>query len=147
MSKLHLGLSMRGIGYHPSGWRDTHVQLDGVIDIAHSIKMAQIAEKGLFDFVFLADQSALNFNDEPKGAFGRNQEGAGEFEPITLLAALSQVTTHIGLIATASTTFHQPYQLARQFLSLDHLSGGRAGWNVVTSSRNAEAQKDRRAHV
>ena len=140
MSKLHLGLSMRGIGYHPSGWRDPHVQLDGAIDIAHSIKVAQIAEKGMFDFVFLADQSALNFNDEPKGAFGRNQEGAGEFEPITLLAALSQVTTHIGLIATASTTFHQPYQLARQFLSLDHLSGGRAGWNVVTSSRNAEAQ-------
>ncbi len=140
MSKMHLGLSMRGIGYHPSGWRDPEVQLDGAIDIAHSISVAQIAEQGLFDFVFLADQSALNFNDEPKGAFGRNQEGAGEFEPITLLAALSQVTTHIGLIATASTTFHQPYQLARKFLSLDHLSGGRAGWNVVTSSRNAEAQ-------
>jgi len=85
MSKMHLGLSMRGIGYHPSGWRAPEVQLDGAIDIDHSTRVAQIAEKGLFDFVFLADQSALNFNDEPKGAFGRNQEGAGEFEPITLL--------------------------------------------------------------
>ena len=103
-------------------------------------EVAKLSEKALLDFVFLADQSALNFNNEPEGAFGRNQEGCCEFEPITLLAALSQATTHIGLIATASTTFHQPYQLARQFLSLDHLSGGRAGWNVVTSSRNAEAQ-------
>ena len=140
MARLHLGLSMRGIGYHPSAWRDPGVQLDGAIDVLHSISVARTAERGLFDFVFLADQSALNFNDEPKGAFGRNQEGCCEFEPITLLAALSQATTNLGLIATASTTFHQPYQLARQFLSLDHLSRGRAGWNVVTSSRNAEAQ-------
>ena len=140
MKRMHLGVSMRGIGYHPSGWRVPGVQLDGAIDIRHMTEIARISERGLLDFVFLADQSALNFNNEPQGAFGRNQEGCCEFEPITLLAALSQVTTHIGLIATASTTFHQPYQLARQFLSLDHMSGGRAGWNVVTSSRNAEAQ-------
>ncbi len=140
MKKMHLGLSMRGIGYHPSGWRDPRIQVDGAIDIRHMTEVAKLSEKALLDFVFLADQSALNFNNEPEGAFGRNQEGCCEFEPITLLAALSQATTHIGLIATASTTFHQPYQLARQFLSLDHLSGGRAGWNVVTSSRNAEAQ-------
>ena len=140
MKQMHLGVSMRGIGYHPSGWRVPGVQLDGAIDIRHMAQAAKISEKALLDFVFLADQSALNFNNEPAGAFGRNQEGCCEFEPITLLAALSQATTHIGLIATASTTFHQPYQLARQFLSLDHLSGGRAGWNVVTSSRNAEAQ-------
>ena len=140
MARLHLGVSLRGIGDHPSAGRDPGVQLDGAIDVLHSISVARTAERGLFDFVFLADQSALNFNDEPKGAFGRNQEGCCEFEPITLLAALSQATTNLGLIATASTTFHQPYQLARQFLSLDHLSRGRAGWNVVTSSRNAEAQ-------
>ena len=140
MKRMHLGVSMRGIGYHPSGWRVPGVQLDGAVDIRHMTQVARISEKALLDFVFLADQSALNFNNEPEGAFGRNQEACCEFEPITLLAALSQATTHIGLIATASTTFHQPYQLARQFLSLDHMSGGRAGWNVVTSSRNAEAQ-------
>ncbi len=139
-NKMSLGLSMRGIGYHPSVWLDPRVQTDGAIDFRHCREVATIAEEGLFDFVFLADQSAIATNDEPKGSFGRNQEGNAEFEPITLLSALSQVTTHIGLIATASTTFQQPYQIARQFLSLDHLSDGRAGWNVVTSSRDAEAQ-------
>jgi FMN-dependent oxidoreductase (nitrilotriacetate monooxygenase family) len=106
---------MRGIGYHPSGWRDPHVQLDGAIDIAHSIKVAQIAEKGMFDFVFLADQSALNFNDEPKGAFGRNQEGAGEFEPITLLAALSQAQNFGG---DSIISRDQRYQRAKESIEV-----------------------------
>jgi N-acetyl-S-(2-succino)cysteine monooxygenase len=135
-----LGLSMRGIGYHPSAWLDPDTPPSGAIDIGHCVDVCKTAERGLFDFVFLADQSAINLNDFPKGSLGRNQEGAAEFEPLTLLAALSVASSSIGLIATASTTFHQPYQLARQFLSLDHLSGGRAGWNVVTSSRDAEAQ-------
>jgi FMN-dependent oxidoreductase (nitrilotriacetate monooxygenase family) len=140
MQQIKLGLSMRGLGYHPSAWRDPEVPPDGGMDLKHAIRVAQTAERGLFDFVFLADHSAIVVHDLPKGAFGRNQEGNAEFEPLTLLAALSQATTKVGLVATASTTFHEPYQLARQFLSIDHMSGGRAGWNVVTSSRDAEAQ-------
>ncbi|MBJ3776729.1 LLM class flavin-dependent oxidoreductase [Acuticoccus mangrovi] len=137
--KMRLGLSMRGVGYHPSAWLDPAVPADGAINFPYYLEVAQKAESGLLDLVFLADQSAITVSDEPRGAFGRTPVGA-EFEPITLLSALSQFTTHIGLVATASTTLHQPFQLARQFGSLDHLSGGRAGWNVVTSSRDSEAQ-------
>jgi FMN-dependent oxidoreductase (nitrilotriacetate monooxygenase family) len=140
MQQIKLGLSMRGLGYHPSAWRDPDVPPDGSMDVKYAIRVAQMAERGLFDFVFLADHAAIVEHDLPKGVFGRHHSDIAEFEPLTLLAALSQVTTKIGLIATASTTLHQPYQLARQFLSIDHLSGGRAGWNVVTSSRDAEAQ-------
>ncbi|MGV6876379.1 LLM class flavin-dependent oxidoreductase [Pseudochelatococcus sp. B33] len=137
--KMRLGLSMRGVGYHPSAWLDPNVPADGAINFKYYLDLARKAEAGLFDLVFLADQNAITVSDAPPGAFGRTPVGA-EFEPITLLAALSSHTSHIGLVATASTTFHQPYQLARQFGSLDHLSGGRAGWNVVTSSRDNEAQ-------
>ena len=140
MKQIKLGLSMRGLGYSPSAWRDPDVPLDGALDVRFAIQVARTAQRGLFDFVFLADQSAVVVPDPPKGSFGRHHVGMGELEPLTLLAAMSQMTEHIGLIATASTTFHQPYQLARQFMSIDHMSGGRAGWNAVTSSRDAEAQ-------
>ncbi|WP_431280860.1 LLM class flavin-dependent oxidoreductase [Humitalea sp. 24SJ18S-53] len=137
--KMKLGFSMRGLGYHGSAWMDPDVPADGPISVPYYVDMAQTAERGLFDMIFLADQTAIDLADVPKGAFGHVAEG-GEFEPLTLLAALSMVTKHIGLVATASTTFHHPYQLARQFASIDHLSGGRAGWNVVTSSRDDEAR-------
>jgi FMN-dependent oxidoreductase (nitrilotriacetate monooxygenase family) len=140
MTKIVLGLSMKGLGYHPTAWRDPEMQADAAMDIRHAINVAQIAERGLFDFVFLADQSALVMRDTPKGVLGRHPNANAELEPLTVLSALSTMTSRVGLIATASTTFHQPYQLARQFLSLDHISGGRAGWNAVTSSRNEEAQ-------
>lgn len=140
MESIKLGLSMRGLGYSPSAWRDPAVPLTGALDVKFAIDVARTAERGLFDFVFLADHSALVIPDSPQGVYGRHHEGMGELEPLTLLAAMSQMTTNIGLIATASTTFYQPYHLARQFMSIDHMSGGRAGWNVVTSSRDAEAQ-------
>lgn len=138
--KIRLGLSMRGLGYHPSAWLDPAVPPDGALRFSHYSDMARTAERGLFDLVFLADMAAIVAEDTPKGAFGRNHEGVAELEPLTLLAALSQVTSQVGLVATASTTHHQPYQLARQFASIDLLSDGRAGWNVVTSSRDAEAR-------
>jgi N-acetyl-S-(2-succino)cysteine monooxygenase len=140
MKHLALGLSMRGLGYHPTAWLDPEVPVDGAMDFQFTIDVAKMAERGLFDFVFFADHAAVVVKDTPKGYFGRAQEGKAEFEPFTLIAALSQHTSNIGLIVTASSTLHEPYQLARQFLSIDHLSGGRAGWNVVTSSRDAEAQ-------
>ncbi|CAH1658496.1 N-acetyl-S-(2-succino)cysteine monooxygenase [Hyphomicrobiales bacterium] len=136
---MKLGLSMRGLGYHPSAWLDPRVPADGAISLPFYRDLVATAERGLLDVCFLADQNAITVSDTPKGAFGRTPVGA-EFEPLTLLSALSTSSSHVGLVATASTTFHQPYQLARVFGSLDHLSGGRAGWNVVTSSRDDEAQ-------
>ena len=140
MKQIKLGLSMRGLGYSPSAWRDPAVQADGALDMKFAVKVARTAERGLFDFVFLADQVGMTAADSPRRSFGRHHEGVGGLEPLTLLAALSQTTERVGLVATASTTFHQPYQLARQFMSIDHISCGRAGWNAVTSSRDAEAQ-------
>jgi alkanesulfonate monooxygenase len=93
----------------------------------------------MFDMVFLGDFVGMKHSDVPKGVFGRTSFG-DDLEPITLIAALSQDTTHIGLAATASTTLQTPYQMARQFASVDHLSGGRVAWNVVTSSRDEEAR-------
>lgn len=138
--KVRLGLSMHGLGYHPSAWLDPDVPPNGALSIAHYIEMTKAAERGLFDMVFVADHVGIIVEDTPKGVFGKIHDGFAELEPLTLLGALSQVTSHVGLVATASTTLHQPYQLARQFASIDHLSGGRVGWNVVTSSRDAEAR-------
>jgi FMN-dependent oxidoreductase (nitrilotriacetate monooxygenase family) len=136
---IRLGASVKGLGYHPSGWLDPDVPADGGMSLPFYIDLARTLERGLFDILFLADHSAFWASDVPKGALGRTAGGA-ELEPITLLSALSAVTSHIGLVSTTSTTLHQPFQMARQFGSLDHLSGGRAGWNVVTSSRDAEAR-------
>jgi FMN-dependent oxidoreductase (nitrilotriacetate monooxygenase family) len=136
---IRLGASVKGLGYHPSGWLDPEVPSGGGMSLPFYIDLARTLERGLFDILFLADHSAFWASDMPKGSLGRTAGGA-ELEPITLLSALSAVTTHIGLVATTSTTLHQPFQMARQFGSLDHLSGGRAGWNVVTSSRDAEAR-------
>ena len=93
--------------------------------------IAQIAERGKFDLFFLSDGLAMDVNDHPSFV--------NRFEPLTLLSALSMVTTHLGLGATVSTSFSEPYNVARAFASLDHISGGRAGWNVVTSTNSAAA--------
>lgn len=137
--KIRLGASVKGLGYHPSGWLDPDVPPDGGMSLPFYMDLARTLERGLFDILFLADHNAFWASDIPRGALGRAAGGA-DLEPITLLSALSAMTSHIGLVATVSTTLHQPYQLARQFGSLDHMSGGRAGWNVVTSSRDAEAR-------
>lgn len=137
--KIRLGASVRGLGYHPTGWLDPDVPADGAINFDFYLDLAKTLESAFFDIFFLADHSAFFSPNIPEGALGRSDGGA-EFEPITLLAALSAVTSNIGLVATVSSTFHQPFQLARQLGSVDHLSGGRMGWNVVTSSRDAEAR-------
>jgi alkanesulfonate monooxygenase len=101
--------------------------------------VAQTAERGKLDMVFLADAVGIREYDEPPGALCRFSNSS-RFEPITLLAALSMATQRIGLVATLSTTYSEPFHVARQFASLDHLSGGRAGWNVVTSVTPMAAQ-------
>ena len=145
--QIKLGLSMRQLGYHAGGWRHPAVPADGAMDIQYFVRVAQAAERGLFDMVFLADGVALRQRDEPPGSLSRSNQNV-ELEPLTLLSALAMVTRHIGLVATASTTYNEPYHIARKFGSLDHISGGRAGWNIVTSWSEAEARNfNREAHL
>ena len=132
MRHIKLGLSMFRMGYHVAAWRHAAVRSDGSMRFDYFRRIVETAERGLFDLVFMADELAVRGSDTPPGALCR-APNAAELEPITLLAALSAVTTRIGLVATGSTSYSEPYNLARQFLSLDHLSGGRAGWNAVTS--------------
>ncbi|WP_194298783.1 LLM class flavin-dependent oxidoreductase [Acetobacter fallax] len=137
--RLALGLSMRYLGYHAAGWRHPRANAAGTTSFAHYRTVAQEAEAAGFDLVFLADGMAVRARDEPEGALAQSSQIA-DFEPLTLLSALAAVTSRIGLVATASTTYNQPYSLARQYASLDLLSDGRAGWNVVTSWSDAEAR-------
>ncbi len=129
--QLRLGAFMRPTTIHTAGWRYPGAYPDANFNLAHLQRFAQTLERGRFDAFFMADHLAvLNM---PIEALKRSHT-VTSFDPITLLPALAMSTTHLGLIATASTTFEQPYLIARRFASLDHISGGRAGWNVVTTS-------------
>jgi FMN-dependent oxidoreductase (nitrilotriacetate monooxygenase family) len=138
MKTMHLGLIMLGAGGHVAGWRMPNAQF-GSENFPLLRHLAQTAERGRFDFLFLAD--ALNTGlDAHPGMMLR-------LEPLTLLAALAMCTERIGLGATVSTTYSDPYNVARMFASIDHLSGGRAAWNVVTgSSPEAAPNFGSRAH-
>jgi alkanesulfonate monooxygenase len=129
--QLHLGAFMRPVGIHTAWWRMPGAYADANFNLKHLTRFIQTLERGRFDAFFMADHLAvLNM---PMPALKRSAT-ATSFEPLTLLSALAMVTERIGLIATASTTFDEPYHIARRFASLDHISGGRAGWNVVTTS-------------
>jgi FMN-dependent oxidoreductase (nitrilotriacetate monooxygenase family) len=129
--QLRLGAFMRPVSIHTGAWRYPGAFPDANFNIRHYKRFAQTLERGRFDAIFLADHLAvLNM---PMAALKRSAT-VTSFEPLTLLAALAGVTEHLGLIATASTTYEQPYHVARKFASLDHLSGGRAGWNLVTTA-------------
>ena len=132
MSKqLHLGAFMRPVGIHTAWWRYPGAFPDANFNLRHLVRFIQALERGRFDAFFMADHLAvLNM---PMPALRRSAT-ATSFEPLTLLSALAMVTERIGLVATASTTFEEPYHVARRFASLDHISGGRAGWNIVTTS-------------
>jgi N-acetyl-S-(2-succino)cysteine monooxygenase len=136
--QIKLGLSMQGYGYHHSGWLQPDAPGDAPVSFSHYLDVTKTAERGLFDMVFLADYVAFQMLDMPKGSAGRRDRDS--LDPITLLAALGPATSNIGLVATASTTFAEPYHIARAFASIDHISGGRAGWNVVTSFQDEEAK-------
>ncbi len=124
--QIKLGLSMRGLGYHAGAWRLPDVPPGGAMDLRHYLNVTRLAESGKFDMVFLADGIGIRGRDEPAGALCRSNQNA-ELEPLTLLSALAPMTQHIGLVATASTTYNEPYHIARKFASLDHISNGRAG--------------------
>ena len=130
--KLRLGAFIMATGHHVAAWRHPGSDADAGHNIDHYKQLAQTAERGLFDLVFVADSPAGWNHDRDTEATRRMSTGA-HFEPITLWAALSQVTDHIGFVATASTTYEDPYLIARKFASLDYISKGRAAWNVVTT--------------
>jgi len=124
---LHLNAFLYYAGHHEAAWRDPASGADRLTDLAYWTDLARTAERGLLDAVFLADAPVY---DDRQVRFS----ALHALEPISLLSALAAVTAHIGLIATASTTYTEPYNLARQLATLDHLSGGRAGWNIVTTA-------------
>ena len=129
--QLHLGAFMRPTTIHTGAWRYPGAFPDANFNLAHIKRFAQTLERAKFDAFFMADHLAvLNM---PLDAL-KHSHTVTSFEPFTLLSALAMVTEHIGLVATGSTTFDLPYHVARRFASLDHLSGGRAGWNIVTTS-------------
>jgi alkanesulfonate monooxygenase len=129
--QLHLGAFMRPASIHTGAWRYPGAWPDMNFNFAHIKRCIQTLERAKFDAFFMADHMAvLNM---PLDALKRSHT-VTSFEPFTLLSALSQATEHIGLVATGSTTFDAPYHIARRFASLDHISGGRAGWNIVTTS-------------
>ncbi|MEU9341474.1 LLM class flavin-dependent oxidoreductase [Streptomyces sp. NPDC048278] len=131
--QLHLNAFLMNTGHHEASWRLPESDPYAHVDLAHYVGLARTAERGTFDSLFLADGPHL------WGSVG--QRPAGALEPLTLLTALATATEHIGLIATASTSYNSPYNLARKFASLDIISGGRAGWNIVTTA-GAEAARN-----
>jgi FMN-dependent oxidoreductase (nitrilotriacetate monooxygenase family) len=130
--QMHLNLFIQSRGHHEASWRHPKSSPLPLTDIRYYRDLVQRAEAGLFDSIFLADQLALDGDIE--------RAGRSWLEPITVLAALATGTSKVGLIATASTTYTEPFNLARQFASIDHMSGGRAGWNIVTSWLAAAAR-------
>ncbi|OZE30506.1 LLM class flavin-dependent oxidoreductase [Rhodococcus sp. 05-2254-6] len=128
---MHLNAFLYGCGHHSAAWRHPDSRVEDLGDIAYYEELAQLAERGKFDAVFFADGHSVR---DPAGA------GTWFLEPITTLSAIARATTHIGLVTTVSSTFYTPFHAARMLASLDHISGGRAGWNVVTSMFDAEAR-------
>ncbi len=123
---MKLAAYLVGTGMHVSSWRHPLSQPDASINIDALVEQARVAEKGKFDLVFIADSLAINHESHP--------QILNRFDPIVLMTALASATEKVGIGATASTTYSEPYVLARQFASVDHISGGRSGWNVVTTA-------------
>ncbi len=135
--QMHLGAFFHPTGNHVAAWLHPESQVDAGTNFRHYAQLAQTAERGKFDLMFLAD--ALATRDGNLESLSRWPQYMAYFEPITLLSALAAVTSRIGLVATATTSYNEPYNVARKYASLDHISGGRAGWNIVTSANLSEA--------
>ena len=122
---LKLGAMVHGVGHGWGEWRHPNAQPNASTSFGFYKQQTELAEAAKFDFVFIADSLHIHAKSSP--------HYLNRFEPLTILSALAAITTHIGLVATVTVSYTEPYQVARQFSSLDHISGGRAGWNVVTS--------------
>jgi FMN-dependent oxidoreductase (nitrilotriacetate monooxygenase family) len=143
---MHLGAFVHETGQHVAAWRHPGAHTRSGTNFAEMVETAQLAERGKFDLLFLADSAAVNLSGsaDVRGRMGK----VVKFEPMTILSALAAVTKNLGLVATSTTTFNEPYTLARQFASLDQISGGRSGWNLVTSNNEQDALNySREAHL
>lgn len=136
--QMRLGAFFNPTGHHVASWRHPRAQADAGINFQHYLDITRTAERGKFDMIFLADN--LGVRQAHIEALSRSAQYIANFEPISLLSALATHTSHIGLVATASTSYNEPFHVARKFASLDHLSSGRAGWNLVTSGQENEAR-------
>jgi len=134
---MHLGAFVHETGQHVAAWRHPGAHYHSGVRFADMVETAQLAERGKMDFLFLADSAAVDLEGSPdaRGRMGK----VVKFEPMTILSALAAVTRNLGFVATSTTTFNEPYTLARQFASLDQISGGRSGWNLVTSNNEQDA--------
>jgi N-acetyl-S-(2-succino)cysteine monooxygenase len=137
-AQLRLGAFFNPTGHHVASWRHPGAQADAGINFKHYVEIAQTAERGKFDMIFLADN--IGVREAHMEALSRSAQYIANFEPITLISALAAVTERIGLTCTASTSYNEPFHVARKFASLDHITGGRAGWNLVTSGMAVEAR-------
>lgn len=142
--QLHLGLFIQETGHHIAGWRVPSAAANAARDFRHQIELAKLAESACFDLLFIQDSYAMRGANDIRAL--QHMARATHWDPVTALSALAMVTERIGLIGTATTTYNEPYTLARQFASLDHISTGRAGWNLVTSNNEAEALNFSRDH-
>lgn len=129
--QIHLNAFLMGVGHHEAAWRHPLTDAEGVRSAEHFVELGRTAERGKLDSVFFGDRLTVGPNVQHNMKY--------VFEPVTLLTAIAGATNHIGLIATSSTTYSDPFTTARKFASLDHISGGRAGWNIVTSAGEDEA--------
>lgn len=140
--QMHLGAFLMETGHHLAAWRLPDAQADSGSDVRAWIRLAQVVERACFDALFFADSVAANV-DGGAALVSRSDR----LDPLTLLPALAVVTERIGLVGTATTSYNEPYHIARKFASLDHISHGRAGWNMVTTDNDAEARNfGREAH-
>ncbi|MGE8499773.1 MAG: LLM class flavin-dependent oxidoreductase [Pseudomonas sp.] len=130
--QMSIGMNILGFGAHAAAWRSGEAPPNAYLDVEYYRNIARISERGTLDAIFLADGPALQ-GDVSKSP-------AGRLEPTVLLTAVALATQHIGVIATASSTYNDPFNLARRFASIDHISGGRVAWNVVTNAGDAAAQ-------
>jgi FMN-dependent oxidoreductase (nitrilotriacetate monooxygenase family) len=135
--KMRLGAFFNPTGHHVASWRHPEAQADAGINFEHYKEIALIAEQAKMDMVFIADN--LSVREAHPDALARSAQYIANMEPMTLISALAAVTSRIGLVATASTSFNEPFHVARKFASIDHISGGRAGWNLVTSGTVSDA--------
>ncbi|MBV2132354.1 LLM class flavin-dependent oxidoreductase [Pseudomonas sp. MAP12] len=142
MSKRQLSLNafLMATGHHIAAWRHPDVPAGAEVDFKEYLRVARLAEAAKFDALFVADGVAVNLESAGSYEVAARTARASYLEPFTLLSALAAVTERIGLIGTVSTSFNEPFNLARKFASLDWISGGRVGWNQVTSNTLAEAR-------
>ncbi len=145
-TQMILGVFMLPPGHHIGAWRMPGTPAGLARGLGPHLALTQTAERGLLDMVFLADTSAVPRGTAEELSYNGNR--TFQFEPTTVISALGALTRHIGLIATMSTTYNEPWTVARKFATLDHLTGGRVGWNLVTSRRDEEGQNfNRDAHM